>query len=214
MADNQAARISPLIVIVPAMAIILLPGAAKGGLGAQLAMLFTELMLGLPALVLLPKLLRGEIIPLRWPKRISQLTLALLIVVGAPLFQLISYANDMLLPVPEEVKQQMAEHLSTTTIASMLITWISVVLVSPVMEEIFFRGFIQWLWSLRFSRARSLPALVVPAAVFALFHMNPWQFPSLLLLGLWLAWLRVWSGSLLPGIVFHMAINLLAMLLL
>ena len=214
MSEDQGARISALVVLVPAMAMIVLPGVAHGGIGAQLAMLFTELLLGVPTLIHVPGVLRASVIPLRWPKRISQLTLAVLILAGTPLFQLISALNAYLLPIPEDIQNSMREALGTSTTLSAVLTWVSLVLVAPIMEEVFFRGLLQWLWTRRIHNARSFAALIVPAAVFALFHLNPWQFPSLLLLGLWLSWLRAWSGSLLPGVVFHMAINLLALLLL
>ena len=81
-------------------------------------------------------------------------------------------------------------------------------LVPAICEEILFRGFLQS------GLARSLdrPASVVAASafVFALFHLDPWRFAGVLGLGLFLAWLRLSTGSLLPSMTAHAASNVLS----
>jgi hypothetical protein len=88
--------------------------------------------------------------------------------------------------------------------------WPTVILSSAVMpavfEEIAFRGVI--LTSL--SRVMgSAEAAVVSALLFMVLHLSVPSFPNLFLLGLALAYLRLKSGSLLPGMLLHFTHNLL-----
>jgi membrane protease YdiL (CAAX protease family) len=84
-------------------------------------------------------------------------------------------------------------------------------LVPAVCEEILFRGYLQ----AGLARAIQRPAGVVAssALVFALFHLDPWRFAGVLGLGLYLAWLRLKTGSLLPPMAAHAASNVLSIAL-
>lgn len=91
--------------------------------------------------------------------------------------------------------------------------WLAIVLVAPVVEEVFFRGF------LFPGLAASLPgpvgATVITALVWAAFHI---QYDLLLigyifLIGLLLGWARHRTGSILLTIAMHVFLNLCAMLL-
>lgn len=80
--------------------------------------------------------------------------------------------------------------------------------IAPVVEELFFRGFIfaglrgrySWQW-----------AAVISAALFALLHFTPTALPPIFLLGLVFAWLYQHSGSIWPAILMHMLTNSLAL---
>ena len=84
-------------------------------------------------------------------------------------------------------------------------------LVPAICEEILFRGFLQ----AGLERAIDRPAGVVAASalVFAVFHLDPWRFSGVMGLGLFLAWLRQRTGSLLPPMAAHAASNVLAITL-
>ncbi len=84
-------------------------------------------------------------------------------------------------------------------------------LVPAVCEEILFRGFLQ----AGLARAIQRPAglLAVSALVFAVFHLDPWRFAGVTALGLFLAWLRLETGSLLPPMAAHAASNVLSITL-
>ena len=63
-------------------------------------------------------------------------------------------------------------------------------------------------------RTRALPlfprpgsAILVSSCLFALYHMNVFQVLPAFLLGIVLALLTVWSGSILPGMLFHCLYN-------
>jgi sodium transport system permease protein len=73
-----------------------------------------------------------------------------------------------------------------------------------VFEELAFRGFI--LMGLR-HRLRPWPAIGLSSLLFALYHMNVFQAVPAFLLGVVLGVLAVWSGSVLPGVLFHLIYN-------
>ena len=92
-------------------------------------------------------------------------------------------------------------------------------ILAPLSEEVVFRGAILrellgW-FKERASRSSSLNppsyaswiAICVSALFFAAAHMNPAQMPHAFLLGLLLGWLYWRSGSILPGVVVHVANN-------
>ena len=75
-----------------------------------------------------------------------------------------------------------------------------VVIIAPVVEELIFRGLIMR------GFIRNYPkflAIFYSALLFALFHLNPWQFPATFLLGLILGWIRIRTGSVLAAITGH-----------
>jgi membrane protease YdiL (CAAX protease family) len=85
------------------------------------------------------------------------------------------------------------------------------VLVSPLAEELYYRGFL-------FSAVRSLSndavAVVLTSLWFACLHIGPYLDPFQILSTLWcgliLAWVRLRSRSLIPGILAHAALNFIA----
>ncbi len=79
-----------------------------------------------------------------------------------------------------------------------------IVIIAPVVEELIFRGVIMS----GFSRIyHPVFAILFSALLFALFHLNPWQFPAAFALGLILGWIRIRTGSVLACIVGHATHN-------
>ncbi len=83
--------------------------------------------------------------------------------------------------------------------------------VPGVCEEILFRGFVHA--GLRQTFESGTTAIVVGALVFAGFHLNPWRFDVLLIIGLYLGYLVQRTGSLVPSMVAHALINILSVTL-
>ena len=91
--------------------------------------------------------------------------------------------------------------------------WIAVGVLVPIAEEMVFRGAIlrtllnlcghRWRWG----------AIVLSALLFGLAHGNMAQLLNATLLGCLLGWLYYRSGSIAPGIVFHIVNNSVAVLL-
>ena len=84
------------------------------------------------------------------------------------------------------------------------------VIQAPLTEEVLFRGII--VGGLLACRSK-YQAAIWSAILFAVFHMNPWQFPVALILGLVFAWWIIQTGSLLPCILGHALNNFLAVTL-
>jgi hypothetical protein len=80
---------------------------------------------------------------------------------------------------------------------------------APVCEELAFRGFI--LAGLR-RYFRTWTAILFSSFLFALYHANVFQFVPAFLLGVVLALFAVRTGSIVPGVVFHMIHNCLLLL--
>lgn len=87
--------------------------------------------------------------------------------------------------------------------------WPSLVLGAPLTEEPLFRGLILGGFLLRYG---SRKAIFLSASLFALVHLNPWQFPTGLLMGAFLGWLTLRTGSLWPAVFTHFINNLTAAL--
>jgi membrane protease YdiL (CAAX protease family) len=86
---------------------------------------------------------------------------------------------------------------------------LALVVIAPLTEELIFRGLI-----LRGLLARTNPrrAIVISALLFALIHVNPWQFPTAFVAGLVLGWAYFRTGSLtlcMAGHALHNSIWLL-----
>jgi sodium transport system permease protein len=81
-------------------------------------------------------------------------------------------------------------------------------LLAPVCEELAFRGFILT-GLLQWTRPRN--AVLLSSFLFALFHMNVFQFLPAFLLGVVFGLLRVRSHSLVPPIIFHVLHNSILM---
>ena len=82
---------------------------------------------------------------------------------------------------------------------------ISAVIVAPIVEEVFFRGFIFAGFRQRYGWRK---AAVISSALFALVHMQPLAFVPLFILGYIFAYLYHRSNSVVPGIVMHFIVNL------
>ncbi len=90
-----------------------------------------------------------------------------------------------------------------------LLTFQALVLVTPISEEVLFRGFV-----LRglLSRIGAGPAIVSTSLVFSALHFDAGTIVPIFFTGLALGWLNVKTGSLWPCIAAHAAQNAIALL--
>ncbi len=85
--------------------------------------------------------------------------------------------------------------------------------VAPVCEELFFRGAVLSSLAAGFVgrvRATSAALVVASAVIFGAAHLIPAAFPALATVGVGLAYLRLRSGSVIPGMLLHMIFNSIA----
>ena len=88
-------------------------------------------------------------------------------------------------------------------------TFEALVVVTPVVEEVFFRGFI---FSGLVHRSGVGWAMVASAAIFSVSHLNVGVLIPIFVTGLLFAWLYQRTGSLWPSIVAHAGQNALAVI--
>lgn len=80
----------------------------------------------------------------------------------------------------------------------------SSIILAPIAEELFFRGII-----LRnAAKISRCFAIFFSSAIFGLMHGNPYQLAGGFLMGIPLAYFTIKTGSLIPAIAAHMAVNL------
>lgn len=95
------------------------------------------------------------------------------------------------------------------TLISLLLNIVSTAVLPALIEEMIFRGYI--LGALR-QHGDGL-AVVLSAALFALFHGNVLQIPFAFILGLVMGYLLVQTDSIWPAVALHFANNLMSVLL-
>lgn len=79
-----------------------------------------------------------------------------------------------------------------------------IVVVAPLTEELLFRGLILRGFLKNYSKTK---AVFVTAILFAIIHLNPWQFIGALLLGVIFGWWFVQTRSLIPCLFGHAVFN-------
>lgn len=87
--------------------------------------------------------------------------------------------------------------------------FMKVAVVAPIVEELIFRGLILKGFRRNYN---PLKAVFMSALLFALFHLNPWQFPATFVLGLLLGWIMIRTNNILLAIIGHSINNLLVLL--
>ena len=123
--------------------------------------------------------------------------------VGAVITQIVISIGNDIASKPVEPPQQLPDiHRGPQWV----LAFIAVVLVAPIAEELFFRGFLYQ----AFRRWRGVPqGVLLSAGVFALAHVSPIIIPSIFFLGVILAYLFERRGSLAATIAAHMSYNLI-----
>jgi membrane protease YdiL (CAAX protease family) len=205
------------------------PGKLGAGsaIAAYAALLFGMLVIGAPAqqhgivtglwitealAIALPALFVLSLAGIRFApylglRRLSwkhALTAAILALANQPVVSFLTWVAHSTLPrgfVEDfDAKQRLLDSVFRAHAIPMLVT---VTLAAPLGEELFFRGFA--LPALRRSLGPAA-AILVSAALFSLLHVDAVGFVGLMEIGVLLAALRVWSGSLWAAIIGH-AVN-------
>lgn len=87
--------------------------------------------------------------------------------------------------------------------------FMKVVILAPLVEELIFRGVIMHGLMRNYRPGK---AIFFSGLLFALFHLNPWQFPATFALGLILGWLMIRTRNIYLCIAGHAINNLLVLL--
>jgi membrane protease YdiL (CAAX protease family) len=88
--------------------------------------------------------------------------------------------------------------------------WFAIIVAAPVFEETFFRGFL--FRGLQHSRIGSLGAVLLTSLIWAAVHLqyDLWDLGVILILGIFLGFARLKTGSLYVTITLHAVVNLIA----
>lgn len=84
-----------------------------------------------------------------------------------------------------------------------------VAVVAPIVEELIFRGIILQGFRRNYN---GFIAVFMSALLFALFHLNPWQFPATFVLGLLLGFLVIRTNNIVLSILGHALNNFMVLL--
>jgi uncharacterized protein len=125
-------------------------------------------------------------------------TLALLFGVCAPLATLI--------PMPEVVKRAFMPLVGQRG----FFTFMSLVIAAPILEELIFRGIV--LDGL-LNKYKPSTAIFFSSFLFGFVHLNPWQFVTGFILGVFAGWVYFQTRSLALTIIIHAAANSSAFLM-
>ena len=98
-----------------------------------------------------------------------------------------------------------------TSVSGLLLNLFVVALMAALSEELFFRGIIQKVLIECFSNKHI--SIWIGAIIFSAFHMQFFGFFPRMLMGAFLGYLFLWSGSLWPGIIAHFVNNGMAVFL-
>lgn len=122
----------------------------------------------------------------------------------------IPVAVDAVYPMSEEYREFFEVFLRADSTGEFIILLVVAAIIPGICEEITFRGVIHE--GIRATYGPSA-AIVVTSILFALIHLSPWNFLSLICMGVFLGLLREKTGSIWPGAVAHAVNNALALTL-
>ncbi len=133
---------------------------------------------------------------------------ALVVLLGAPAVWFFAWLNS-LIPLPqvlvdlEQQQTQMIESFLKSDFNIMLAIF-HVALVPAICEEILYRGF-----ALRLlQRTKTIwVSILITGIIFGLYHLRLSQFIPLALIGIFLGWITVRSGSIIPAVIAHFVNN-------
>jgi len=113
------------------------------------------------------------------------------------------------IPWPNAVVEYFNSGTEELVSGNFIITLISISIVTGIVEEFLFRGIV-------ITRLRrvygDVTAVMISAVIFAAVHLNPVSFIGIFLLAVFLGFLFIRTGSIVPGMIVHAFFNLFAIL--
>ena len=93
--------------------------------------------------------------------------------------------------------------------SALVLSFISICILTPIYEELLFRGYI--LDSINRIHGK-WPAILLSSLLFGLVHLDPYIIGMATIGGVIYGWIRIRTGSLIPGIVAHAMWNTMALI--
>ncbi|WP_350293530.1 type II CAAX endopeptidase family protein [uncultured Croceitalea sp.] len=105
-----------------------------------------------------------------------------------------------LIPIPDSIKSNMYSIMQETGIYSFLL----MVICAPIIEEYIFRGLLLRGLLYNLSPVR---AILLSSFLFGIVHLNPWQFVTGFIMGIFLGWIYYCTKDIKLTILSHMSVN-------
>ncbi|WOC39943.1 type II CAAX endopeptidase family protein [Polaribacter sp. HL-MS24] len=109
------------------------------------------------------------------------------------------------LPMPEFMQKIFLEFANQKGVFSFL----AIVIAAPIIEELIFRGIILNGLLQKYSPVKSI---ILSSVLFGIVHLNPWQFVSATIIGIFSGWVYYRTKKLSLSILIHLVNNLIAFL--
>jgi uncharacterized protein len=109
-----------------------------------------------------------------------------------------------LIPMPDYIKEMFKNLVNNPRNIFSILT---LVVSAPILEELIFRGIILDGLLKRYS---PIKAIIVSSFLFGIVHLNPWQFLSAFILGIFIGWVYHRTKSVTLSIAIHAINNLMA----
>jgi membrane protease YdiL (CAAX protease family) len=147
---------------------------------------------------------------LSYPAKVDSAFWIWLIVASVSLFVVVSditgYVHQ-LVPRPKVQQEALLKFLVAKTWPEYLFRLFGFGVLAGFCEEFAFRGFLQRIFS---GRLGGIKGFVLTAILFAVIHLDPWNFAGVFLLGLFLGYLVYLTGNLWVAIFVHFFSNTIA----
>jgi membrane protease YdiL (CAAX protease family) len=127
-----------------------------------------------------------------------------LAVLGAVIIALTISSIIWLIRAGNSSSMNWLEHLHAGDSSPLFILLSAIIVVSPLVEELLFRKFLWWVFSILIPPEITL---LITSVLFAAIHGNFAHAISILPISFFLGWLRLKTGSIKPCIVAHMVNN-------
>jgi uncharacterized protein len=185
-------------------------------LGNSMGQILAFGVLTLPVIYYVKRRSWSEMLPMKRDASVWKYTAmaSLLIIVGAPTVWLVAWLNT-LIPLPSfllEIERQQTEMIEgfLKSDFNIALALFHVAMVPAICEEILYRGFALNL--LRRTKA-AWTAILITGIIFGFYHLRLSQVIPLAMIGIFLGWITVKSGSLIPAMVAHFVNNAFSVLL-
>lgn len=179
-------------------------------LGNSMGQIFAFGLLTLPVIYFVRHRSMSEMLPFRRGSSVGRITAmaAVGVLVAQPAIWLLSWLN-LQIPMPDflaELERQQNDLIEgfLKSDFNLALALFHVAMVPAVCEEILYRGFV--LNMLRRTKA-IWTAILISGIIFGLYHLRLSQVVPLALIGIFLGWITVRSGSLIPAMVAHLINN-------
>ncbi len=174
---------------------------AKGLFQTQVFIIVAPVLLVLSIFKLKPK----EILRIKAPKLKELILIPFITIPATIIVSMIGSLINYIYPFPAEYLEKLMELFKLD--ASLWKSFLIIAVTPGVCEEIMFRGFL-----MRFYENNGkTTAVVISALLFAAFHLDPFRFIPVFILGLLLGYLTIRSGSIVNSMIAHTLNNGLAL---